>query len=116
MVPRPAQDLPIEHRTGLLPLFARPHVTDDTESVGQWRVGRERGEHSMFLTALEHPPHGVRSADQSRRLELPCLLLDGVPVEFDDDVRGRGHAGGIGGGSVGQVHHRPSTRCRGGNP
>ena len=68
MIPRTAQDLAIEHRTRRLPGRAFARATDRPETLRQLYIGRECREHPMFLAALEHPPHGIRPADQRRPL------------------------------------------------
>ena len=115
MIPRPAQDRAIHHRLRFLLGQARAHHTDDAESVGQRRIRRENGNHPVFLSPLKDPPHGIDPADAGCGSQVRRLGLDSLSVKLDNDTRRLGDARRVRRGPIRQVHHRASTRSRGGH-
>ncbi len=115
MIPCPAQDRPIHHRLRFFLSPACSHRADNAETIGQLRIRRENGDHAMFLSPLQDPPHGIDRADAGCGSQVGCLRLDGVTIKLNDDARGLSDARCVRRWSIRQVHHGASARSRGGH-
>ena len=112
MIPRPAQDRPIHHRLRFFLGPACSHRADNAEAVGQVHIRWKNGDHAVFLSPLQDPPHGIDRADPGGGSQLGRLRLDGISIELNDDARGLSDARCVRRWSIRQVHHGASARSR----